>query len=55
MKFRPLHDWALIRQDEEEEKSVGGIVIPDTAKEKPRRGKVVAVGPGRTKEERNQG
>ena len=54
MKIRPLHDWALIRPDQEEEKSVGGVVIPDTAKEKPRRGEVVAIGPGRMKEERGK-
>ena len=49
MKFRPLHDRVLVRRAEEEESSAGGIIIPDTAKEKPQRGTVVAVGPG-TKE-----
>jgi chaperonin GroES len=46
MKFRPLHDRVLIRRVAEEERTVGGIVIPDTAREKPREGEVVAVGPG---------
>ncbi len=46
MKFRPLHDRVLVRRLEEDEKTVGGIIIPDTAKEKPMEGKVVAVGPG---------
>ena len=46
MKFRPLHDRVLIRRVESEEKTAGGIIIPDTAKEKPQQGKVVAVGPG---------
>ena len=46
MKFRPLHDRVLVRGIEEEEKTVGGIIIPDTAKEKPMQGKVLAVGPG---------
>ena len=46
MKFRPLHDRVLIRRVESEEKTVGGIIIPDTAKEKPMEGEVVAVGPG---------
>ena len=46
MKFRPLHDRVLIRRVESEEKSAGGIIIPDTAKEKPMEGEVVAVGPG---------
>ena len=54
MKIRPLNDWALIRPDQEEEKSVGGIVIPETAKEQPRRGEVLAIGPGRKKEERDK-
>ena len=47
MKFRPLHDRVLVRRVEEEETSTGGIIIPDTAKEKPMQGKVIAVGPGR--------
>ena len=46
MKFRPLHDRVLIRRVEAEEKSAGGIIIPDTAKEKPMEGEVIAVGPG---------
>ena len=46
MKFRPLHDRVVIRRIEAEEKSVGGIIIPDTAKEKPQQGEVIAVGPG---------
>ena len=46
MKFRPLHDRVLIRRVEEEEKTPGGIIIPDTAKEKPQEGEVLAVGPG---------
>jgi chaperonin GroES len=46
MKFRPLHDRALIRSVAEEERTAGGIIIPDTAKEKPTEGEVVAVGPG---------
>ena len=46
MKFRPLQDRVLLRRIEEEEKTAGGIIIPDTAKEKPMQGEVVAVGPG---------
>jgi chaperonin GroES len=46
MKFRPLHDRVVIRRVEEEERSKGGIIIPDTAKEKPMEGEVVAAGPG---------
>jgi chaperonin GroES len=46
MKFRPLHDRVVVRRVKEEEKSKGGIIIPDTAKEKPQEGEVVAVGPG---------
>ena len=46
MSFRPLHDRVLVRRLEEEEKTAGGIIIPDTAKEKPSQGEVVAVGPG---------
>ena len=46
MAFRPLHDRVLIRRVESEEKSAGGIIIPDTAKEKPMEGEVVAAGPG---------
>jgi chaperonin GroES len=46
MKFRPLHDRVVVRRLEEDSKSAGGIIIPDTVKEKPMRGEVVAVGPG---------
>jgi chaperonin GroES len=46
MKFRPLHDRVLIRRVEQEAKSAGGILIPDTAQEKPMEGEVIAVGPG---------
>ena len=46
MKFRPLHDRVLVRRVEEETKTAGGIIIPDTAKEKPMQGKIVAVGSG---------
>ena len=46
MGFRPLHDRVLIRRVEAEEKTTGGIIIPDTAREKPMEGEVVAVGPG---------
>jgi chaperonin GroES len=46
MKFRPLHDRVLIRRIEQEEKTAGGIIIPDTAKEKPMEGEVIAAGPG---------
>ena len=46
MAFRPLHDRVVIRRLEAEEKTAGGIIIPDTAKEKPMEGEVVAVGPG---------
>lgn len=47
MKLVPLDDRVVIKQSEAEEKSAGGIILPDTAKEKPQRGKVVAVGPGK--------
>ena len=46
MKFRPLHDRVVVRRIEEDTKTAGGIIIPDTAKEKPVQGEVVAVGPG---------
>ena len=46
MKFRPLHDRVLVKRVEEETKTRGGIIIPDTAKEKPMQGEVLAVGPG---------
>jgi chaperonin GroES len=45
-KFRPLHDRVVVKRVEAEEKSKGGIIIPDTAKEKPQQGEVIAVGPG---------
>jgi chaperonin GroES len=47
VKFRPLHDRVIVKRIQEEEKSTGGIIIPDTAKEKPQEGKVIAVGPGK--------
>ena len=46
MEFRPLHDRVLVKRLDAEEKTAGGIIIPDTAKEKPQQGEVVAVGPG---------
>ena len=46
LKFRPLHDRVVVKRIDAEEKSKGGIIIPDTAKEKPQEGQVVAVGPG---------
>ena len=51
MKFRPLHDRILVQRIEEQNKSKGGIIIPDTAKEKPQEGRVVAVGSGRVLED----
>ncbi len=51
MKFRPLHDRVLVKRVEQEEKSTGGIIIPDTAQEKPMEGKVVAVGTGTLRED----
>jgi len=51
MKFRPLHDRVLIRVLDSEDKTSGGIIIPDTAKEKPQEGEVVAVGPGAKSED----
>ena len=50
MSFRPLHDRVLVRRVEAEEKTAGGIIIPDSAKEKPQEGRVVAVGPGKLDE-----
>jgi chaperonin GroES len=50
MKLRPLHDRVIVKRIEEERKTSGGIVIPDTATEKPSQGEVVAVGPGKTDE-----
>ncbi|PBB22410.1 co-chaperone GroES [Mesorhizobium sp. WSM4312] len=46
MTFRPLHDRVLVRRIEAEEKTAGGVIIPDTAKEKPQEGEVIAIGPG---------
>ena len=46
MSFRPLHDRVVVRRVDSEEKSAGGIIIPDTAKEKPQQGEVISVGPG---------
>jgi chaperonin GroES len=51
MKFRPLHDRVLVRRLESEDKTAGGIIIPDTAKEKPMEGEIVAVGPGARNEQ----
>jgi len=51
MKARPLHDRILVKRIEEGEQKVGGIIIPDTAKEKPQQGKVVAVGNGKVKDD----
>ncbi len=50
MAVRPLHDRVIVKRIEEEAKTKGGIIIPDTAKEKPQEGRVVAVGPGRTED-----
>jgi chaperonin GroES len=50
MKLRPLHDRVIVKRLEEEEKTVGGIIIPDTAKEKPQQGRVIAVGKGKVLE-----
>ena len=46
MKFRPLHDRVVVRRTEDDERTKGGIIIPDTVKEKPQQGQIVAVGPG---------
>jgi chaperonin GroES len=46
MKFRPLHDRVVVKRIEAEEKTAGGIIIPDTAREKPQQGEIIAVGPG---------
>ncbi|HUF88052.1 MAG TPA: co-chaperone GroES [Thermohalobaculum sp.] len=50
MSFKPLHDRVLVRRIEEEEKTAGGLIIPDTAKEKPQTGEIIAVGEGARKE-----
>ena len=54
MNFRPLHDRVLVRRIDADEKTAGGIIIPDTAKEKPQEGEVVAVGPGRIDDNGNR-
>jgi chaperonin GroES len=51
MKVRPLHDRVIVQRIEEEEQRVGGIIIPDSAKEKPQQGKVIAVGKGRVEKD----
>jgi chaperonin GroES len=51
MKFRPLHDRVLVRRVESDDKTAGGIIIPDTAKEKPQEGEIVALGSGARKED----
>ncbi len=51
MKFRPLHDRVLVERVESEEKTAGGIILPDTAKEKPQQGKIIAVGTGKRTED----
>jgi chaperonin GroES len=51
MKIRPLHDRLLVKRIEEDEKTKGGIIIPDTAKEKPMQGRIVAAGPGKLNED----
>ena len=53
MKFRPLHDRVVVRRIQEDERTKGGIIIPDTAKEKPQQGEIVAVGPGAPDEKGN--
>jgi chaperonin GroES len=50
MKFRPLHDRVVVRRIDAEAKTAGGIIVPDTAKEKPQQGEILAVGPGRRDE-----
>ena len=54
MKFKPLNDYVLVSHSKEEEKTSGGIIIPDTVKEKPQEGKVIAVGPGRRDRDGNR-
>jgi chaperonin GroES len=51
MKFRPLHDRVVLKRVDQEEKTVGGIIIPDTAQEKPMEGKIIATGPGARSED----
>ena len=54
MSFNPLHDRVVVRRLDEEEKTAGGIIIPDTAQEKPSQGEVIAVGPGKRGEDGNR-
>ena len=54
MKFKPLNDYILVSHDNADEKTAGGIIIPDTAKEKPQEGTVIAVGPGRRDRDGNR-
>ena len=54
MKFKPLNDYVLVSHSKEEEKTSGGIIIPDTVKEKPQAGKVIALGPGRRDRDGNR-
>ena len=51
MKVRPLHDRIIVKRIEEGEQKIGGIIVPDTAKEKPQQGKVIAAGSGKTKDD----
>ncbi len=53
MKFRPLHDWAVIRPTEARERTISGLIIPDTAKEKPQEGEILSIGEGRWTEEKD--
>lgn len=54
MKIRPLHDWVVIRPGKAQDRTAGGIVIPDVAKEKPQEGEVLAVGEGRYEKEKDE-
>src|SRR6266850_696126 len=54
MKIKPLHDWAVVRPKDAEEKTAGGIFVPDTAKEKPSEGEVLAIGTGKFVEEKDK-
>ncbi len=54
MKVKPLHDWAVIKPKEAEDRTTGGIILPETAKDQPQEGKVVAIGEGRFKEKRDK-
>ena len=54
MKIRPLHNWVVIRPDQVKEKTVGGLIIPDSAQEKTQMGEVLAIGPGYLKEEKDK-